>query len=701
MTEIKAWDVTSADNNGAPPEGAPENMKRSDVNNVMREMMGAIRRDWAGVDTTGATELLGGGPWRDANDGNAVTRVSDTQVQIAGIDATDWFPAGRRVKINYASGNPGYAFVASSSFSSVTDVFLERFADVSPDDVVRTGPAITAFSFYAGFGGEAARQIGRGAFMDFDGFVVPKLRTAAGINAAIAIASTTGGIVFLDEDTYILEATVSIISGVKVWGRGVGKTILQAAAALDDTMVEFPDGANDGVFEGVTMDGNAANQSAGRGIDFSSPTSITKGCKVRDIYMHDIWGEGIYQEETTWGHDEVVLEDITILNTGDDAIHMHYTTNATRAIYINNIHITGPGTGGDADPSAHGISLLAFNARVSNVWIDMGSTALNSAPALSHQNPVQAAPNYSSFDNIQITTFQTSSCKALFLIGFCHITNSFFECGQRPIGSILIGASASNCTFHGGDELSISSNAVISSCTFESSGTITTPVINVADGADHAIIRNNYFANTLEDGINVLANATNTVIKDNYFETTAGDCIAVTTATAAYTIIVGNIFNATTGSEVVNGGNWTGSNNLISFHEGNDTGTLGTAETLVSAAKSYPLPPNGRRRFLIEVRAAFEVGSGANTLDLHFYSGATGSVGESVLTDQTTGVGVQDDYQMKIAQQVHTPATDDLFGYGVKFSVGAANRINANGAKGTFTNQNEGESWVKVTYLDG
>lgn len=45
MSEIHTWDTTAANNNSAPPDGWPENMAYSAVNNCAREMMAALARD--------------------------------------------------------------------------------------------------------------------------------------------------------------------------------------------------------------------------------------------------------------------------------------------------------------------------------------------------------------------------------------------------------------------------------------------------------------------------------------------------------------------------------------------------------------------------------------------------------------------------------------------------------------------------------
>ena len=44
MSDVNAWSTTDANNNAAPPDGFPENMNYSAVNNAARAVMGAIKR---------------------------------------------------------------------------------------------------------------------------------------------------------------------------------------------------------------------------------------------------------------------------------------------------------------------------------------------------------------------------------------------------------------------------------------------------------------------------------------------------------------------------------------------------------------------------------------------------------------------------------------------------------------------------------
>jgi hypothetical protein len=57
MTEVSSWSATDASNSLTPPDGWPEGMQPSGVNDVGRMMMGAIRR-WYNTVTAGIANCL-------------------------------------------------------------------------------------------------------------------------------------------------------------------------------------------------------------------------------------------------------------------------------------------------------------------------------------------------------------------------------------------------------------------------------------------------------------------------------------------------------------------------------------------------------------------------------------------------------------------------------------------------------------------
>lgn len=101
MAAISTWSTTAASNNSASPDGAPEGMNPSGVNDTIRENMAQVRTWYEGVE------------FRDW--GHTTTQASATTFLVA-TDVTAIYTAGRRIKCNDSSTLYGY--VVSSSFSS-------------------------------------------------------------------------------------------------------------------------------------------------------------------------------------------------------------------------------------------------------------------------------------------------------------------------------------------------------------------------------------------------------------------------------------------------------------------------------------------------------------------------------------------------------------------------------------------------------
>lgn len=98
---VRSYSTTPAANNAAPPNGAPEGMLPSAVNNTLRQVMADVR---------GTFEDL---PFFDY--GHTPTRIDNDTFTVS-TDLTALYAAGRRLKLVGAS--TGYAAVASSSYSA-------------------------------------------------------------------------------------------------------------------------------------------------------------------------------------------------------------------------------------------------------------------------------------------------------------------------------------------------------------------------------------------------------------------------------------------------------------------------------------------------------------------------------------------------------------------------------------------------------
>jgi len=104
MSDLPSWAIAAGNNNATPPDGWPEGMNRTDVNDCAREIMAGIARWYRNPF------------WHDPYADYTVSRLSDTQVQIAGFDATAVLVAGVRCRIS--GGATHLAFVDSASYGA-------------------------------------------------------------------------------------------------------------------------------------------------------------------------------------------------------------------------------------------------------------------------------------------------------------------------------------------------------------------------------------------------------------------------------------------------------------------------------------------------------------------------------------------------------------------------------------------------------
>ena len=108
MSAISTWSTTAGSNNSAAPNGFPENMAPSGLNDAAREVMAQVRTWYEEPE------------W--INDGGTYTRSDGDTVTVSSVNVTSTYHAGRRVRGVGSNTGTIYGTVSSSSFSSNTTI---------------------------------------------------------------------------------------------------------------------------------------------------------------------------------------------------------------------------------------------------------------------------------------------------------------------------------------------------------------------------------------------------------------------------------------------------------------------------------------------------------------------------------------------------------------------------------------------------
>lgn len=103
MSSVESWSSTAAGNSSASPDGFPEGMAPSGLNNSAREVMAAVKT------------LVLQFPWLKLGTGLTLVRDSNTQFHFTGVDVTSIYTVGRRLR--EVGATTVYGVVATSTFS--------------------------------------------------------------------------------------------------------------------------------------------------------------------------------------------------------------------------------------------------------------------------------------------------------------------------------------------------------------------------------------------------------------------------------------------------------------------------------------------------------------------------------------------------------------------------------------------------------
>ncbi len=148
MSDIKNWSRTDAANTDLTNSGMPEGMARSDVNDRVREHMGALRRFYEDAEWVDLVSEHNGSFTLSRVDANTF-RVTD--VAGGGTNASGRFPAGTWVKLTFATSGVIYGSIdGTPSYSAPNaDVDLTEIVDAAYATTTLPEEALNSVEVYS------------------------------------------------------------------------------------------------------------------------------------------------------------------------------------------------------------------------------------------------------------------------------------------------------------------------------------------------------------------------------------------------------------------------------------------------------------------------------------------------------------------------------------------------------------------------
>lgn len=318
MSNVETWSETAAQNDSAPPDGAPEGMSPPAVNDSMREIMAAVAR-W-----------FGDAEWLNFPGTATVTKDSPFQVRIAGVDVTARFPVGRRVRLTGAVTQFG---TVAASVLDTGDSLLA--IGIDGGGVVDNGVTGIQAWIIEGTGTAALLDTGTGGSQlpTNDDLALPAFGTAASVDTG-----TDPGDVPLNSDLGSAAYTEAVAPA-----RQIARKIGTQTVDTSDTEISAD---NDPVSVGVNELQDSRSVSPGQVYEIEARAHLY----VRDNVGASIWGHAVIFEDSVevarWpmGHASTTNPPSGNLATQADAhVRRHHTVGAGVANLTVKIFATATG----------------------------------------------------------------------------------------------------------------------------------------------------------------------------------------------------------------------------------------------------------------------------------------------------------------------------------------------------------------------
>jgi hypothetical protein len=245
MSDIKNWSASAGGNTSAAPDGFPEGMPPSGVNDAAREQMAATRRWYDDAE------------WKDLGD---TPSYSTASIFTISGDYASTYHAGRRIKA-FDGGTTFYGYIASSTYTANTKVSV----------TLDSGNLTSSLSSVA---------VG---ILSFDNHSMPR-GTFAELSASANFTSpVTFGAATTHSATASFTSRAAFNAGIDVSGTAnltesviIGKTLAVSGTASFGSRVAFNEGIDVSAtanFTGAVKFGDTVSFSASPAIsDFTNST---------------------------------------------------------------------------------------------------------------------------------------------------------------------------------------------------------------------------------------------------------------------------------------------------------------------------------------------------------------------------------------------------------------------------------------------